>query len=397
MKNRFAKTTVLILIAAFVVALMPQYPTRAATPLPEGRTYDEGHDAGYIDWSDTSLIRYVDQSHKDAVCPGGCSHNMTRITSPAYVSGSFERDVTYFEAMLIVQPGDLSYGGAKITACGAEVVNWLGGPGKQPGLVSVPLTVPPGCRDWKIEALDVGGPLVGYIVLYSVDANYAAEPDTPTHTHTYTPTATFTNTHTPTVSLTATGTFTATATRTSTGTVVPSTSTPVPVTPQVIVVTVPVIIINNTNNSENSNQPGGSGSGSSGSGGNGSFTAVTPVPWSQGQGGAVGFASGGYCSNVYVHVRVYVDYNNDGMMSPSEGVTGLQVFFLDQAYARLGSAYTVDGQTSFCLSPILYGKTLYVDIPYLQRMASQAIPEDPTMDMEIYFPGEPPTLPLYLP
>jgi hypothetical protein len=161
---------------------------------------------------------------------------------------------------------------------------------------------------------------------------------------------------------------------------------------------VPVIIINNTNNSENSNQPGGSGSGSgsSGSSGSGSFYATTPIPY-QGQGGVALYGGGVSCGGYYLRVLVFVDDNNDSMMSPAEGITGLQIFFLDQTYARLGSAYTTDGQAAFCIPPTQYGRLIYVDIPYLQQFNSIQIPESPDKDLEIWFPGEPPTLPLYLP
>jgi hypothetical protein len=187
-----------------------------------------------------------------------------------------------------------------------------------------------------------------------------------------------------------------------------STFTPTPIhtatsTSQVIVqATVPaVVIINNDNINQNDtsgSSPSGGNSGSSGTAGNpssGSFYATTPIP-SVGQGGVSVF-SVATCGGHYVNVRVYVDENKDRMMSPAEGISGLQVFFLDQSYARLGSLYTVDGQATFCIPQTQYGRTLFVDIPYLQQFGTLQIPESPSGDLELWFPGEPPVLPLFLP
>ena len=116
----------------------------------------------------------------------------------------------------------------------------------------------------------------------------------------------------------------------------------------------------------------------------------------QGQGGAAIWGAN-VCGGYYIRVRVYVDDNQDKQMSPAEGVTGLQVFLLDQTYARLGSAYTVDGHVAFCIPPSQYGKPVYIDIPYLQQFKSIQVPEQPDQDLEIWFPGEPPVLPVYLP
>ncbi|MBV5333896.1 hypothetical protein JZU57_01350, partial [bacterium] len=85
-----------------------------------------------------------------------------------------------------------------------------------------------------------------------------------------------------------------------------------------------------------------------------------------------------------------MDDNQDKQMSPSEGVTALQLFLLDQTYARLGSGYTVDGHIAFCIPPAQYGKPVYIDIPYLQQFKAVQIPEQPDQDLEIWFPGEPP-------
>jgi len=104
-----------------------------------------------------------------------------------------------------------------------------------------------------------------------------------------------------------------------------------------------------------------------------------------------------YCGQYNVRVRVYVDYNEDKLMSPAEGVTDLQVFLLDQSYASLGKTYTQDGHAVFCLSPVQYGRTVYIDIPYLQQTEALQVPNEPTGDLEVWFAGKPPKLPLFLP
>ena len=228
-------------------------------------------------------------------------------------------------------------------------------------------------------------------------APYEAPTPTPTNTATFTPTVT----NTPTITLTATTTPVYTSTITPTGTLPTSTPTSTPAsvvattTPNpgnVSIVTVPAVITINESNT-NTNDISSGSSGTSGSGG--SFSAVTPVPYS-GQGGVAAFG-GLSCGGYYIRARVYVDDNQDKMMSPAEGITGLQVFFMDQTYARLGSTYSLDGKAEFCIPVTQYGKSVLIDIPYLQLFGTLQIPDQPNQDLEIWFPGEPPVLPLFLP
>ena len=160
---------------------------------------------------------------------------------------------------------------------------------------------------------------------------------------------------------------------------------------QTVIVTVPYIIIENGNGNDVA-MSGGGGSTAGGSTTTGVFSASTPYAW-QNVYGTGASSCGGYS----ISVRVYVDYNEDKMMSPAEGVTDLQIFFLDQSYTRLGSAYTRDGQATFCISPTQYGRTIYIDIPYLQKFNGLSIPSEPKQDLEIWFAGEAPALPLFLP
>jgi len=160
---------------------------------------------------------------------------------------------------------------------------------------------------------------------------------------------------------------------------------------QTVIVTVPYIIIENGNSNDVAESGGSSAGGTDGSTA-GSFYAATPYPWQN-----VYSTGSTSCGGYSISVRVYVDYNEDKMMSPSEGVTDLQIFFLDQSYSRLGSTYTQAGQAVFCISPTLYGRTVYIDIPYLQKFNELQIPNEPKQDLEIWFAGEAPELPLFLP
>ena len=79
----FSSLLVLLLLSAFV----PQPAPLFAVALPEGRTLDEGHDSGYIDWS--GGVNYVDLFHRDGICGSGCTENVTQISSGGTVSGAF--------------------------------------------------------------------------------------------------------------------------------------------------------------------------------------------------------------------------------------------------------------------------------------------------------------------
>src|SRR5690606_4521167 len=100
----------------------------AAYSLPEGRTYDQAHDSGYIDWSGSA--QYIYLTHRDgtslppeeggASCGASCSEWVTRLGNGGSASGSFDRDVSYFEAM-VGFTRDGSVGTATLRACSASV------------------------------------------------------------------------------------------------------------------------------------------------------------------------------------------------------------------------------------------------------------------------------------
>jgi hypothetical protein len=216
----------------------------AAISLPEGRSFDQIHDTGYIDWSGSA--RYVYLTHKDGatlppeeggiVCMAGCTEWVTRLGDGAVASGSFDRDVSYFEIMIGFTP-DESVGMAVLRAC-SSVKTWPLQTGSGlPGFVSMDLTVPAGCRTWSLTASG------GYVDYRSLDVYYIGPPatftPTPTRTFTFTPTVTrtptmtFTPTATLTPSLTPTLTFTPTATFTNTPSPTPTPLPPV-ITGQVV-------------------------------------------------------------------------------------------------------------------------------------------------------------------
>lgn len=205
-----------------------------ALALPEGRTYDQAHNQGYIDWS--GPVQYVYLTHRDNTtlppeegggsCNFNCQEWVTRMGNGGSVSGAFDRNVSSF-AVAIAFSHDAGVGSATVRACSASLTwNLYLGPGSGlPGFVNMPLSVPDGCRTWSLTASG------GYVDFRSVDVYYSAPPNTPTPTLTRTPTRT--PTFTPTITNTPTPTFTPTATFTNT----PS-PTPTPLPPQIVSVVV---------------------------------------------------------------------------------------------------------------------------------------------------------------
>jgi hypothetical protein len=178
-----------------------------ALALPEGRTYDQAHNQGYIDWS--GPVQYVYLTHRDNTtlppeegggsCNFNCQEWVTRMGNGGSVSGAFDRNVSSF-AVAIAFSHDAGVGSATVRACSASLTwNLYLGPGSGlPGFVNMPLSVPDGCRTWSLTASG------GYVDFRSIDVYYSAPPNTPTPTltrtptPTFTPTATFTNTPSPT-------------------------------------------------------------------------------------------------------------------------------------------------------------------------------------------------------
>ncbi len=229
----------LITVLLLQTTMSTQAAPLAAYALQEGRTYDQAHSSGYIDWSGSA--QYVYLTHRDgtslppeeggASCGVSCSEWVTRLGNGGTASGSFDRNASYFEAM-VGFTRDGSVGTATLRACSASMSwNLYNGSTTLPGFVSMILAVPAGCRSWSLSASG------GYVDFRSIDVEYSGPPDTATptasRTPTYTPTITRTPTATFTPSLTPTMTFTPTATFTNT----PS-PTPTPLPPQIVGVVV---------------------------------------------------------------------------------------------------------------------------------------------------------------
>ncbi len=233
-----SRTRIILLCLVLFAALLPLALTNAAplaaVSLPEGRNYDQAHDSGYIDWSGPASYVYI--THRDgtylppqeggAYCGSRCDEWVTRLGSGGVASGSFDRDVSYFEVMVAFSP-NAGVGTATLRACSAVDSWYLYGGGSWPGFVSMTLSVPAGCRNWSLSASG------GYVDFRSVDVYYIGPPSTPTPT--FTPTATYTATFTPTNTSTPTATFTPTHTPTNTPTFIPTftptftpTNTPTP-------------------------------------------------------------------------------------------------------------------------------------------------------------------------
>ncbi|MBI5962252.1 MAG: hypothetical protein HY863_02155 [Chloroflexi bacterium] len=210
----------------FLIIMLPNIAAipRLAYSLNEGRTYDQAHDTGYIDWS--GPVQYVYLTHRDnttlppeeggSSCMPSCTEWVTRVGNSGTVSGVFDRDVSYFEVMVGFSP-DASVGTAVLQACSALDTWYLHNTsGSLPGFVSMNLSVPAGCRSWSLSASG------GYVDVRSVDVIYVPPPPTLTPSPTRTPTIVPTSTLTATASSTKTVTPIPTSTRTSTLTSTPT-------------------------------------------------------------------------------------------------------------------------------------------------------------------------------
>lgn len=244
---RFAWMSLLLIILILLTSAFTNHRPLAAIALPEGRTYDQAHDTGYIDWS--GPVQYVYLTHKDGswlppdegggYCGSGCQEWVTRMSSGGKVSGAFASDVADF-SVNVAFSHDSDVGSAVLRACSASSTwNLYVGPGNGlPGFVSMGLAVPAGCRSWSVTASG------GYVDFQAVDVTYGAPPATststatplpsmtspPTATPTHIPTSTFIPT--PTLTFTPTSTSTPTNTPTSTPTDTPS-PTPTPLPPEI--------------------------------------------------------------------------------------------------------------------------------------------------------------------
>ena len=115
----------------------------AAFALQEGRTYDQAHDTGYIDWNGPAQYVYV--THRDGSslppeeggtsCDSNCSEWVTRLGNGGVASGSFDRNVSYFEVMVGFTP-DSNVGNAILRACSAADTWTLQSGFGLPGFVS---------------------------------------------------------------------------------------------------------------------------------------------------------------------------------------------------------------------------------------------------------------------
>jgi hypothetical protein len=219
----FSLSIVSVFLLLFTNALQAQAAPRLATALIEGRTYDQAHNWGKIDWSGS--IWYTNIYHRSLtvkspdeggeLCSSGCTEPVTHISSGSSISGSFLRDVTYFEAMGAYEWVGGGVGTITVFACGSSASWNLQKPkNNTPGFNSFSIGVPTGCRNWSVRASG------GHVHVRSVDALYVTPTATPIPTMTATPT--FTMTPTNTLTFTPTPTYTLTPTNTATFTATPS-------------------------------------------------------------------------------------------------------------------------------------------------------------------------------
>ena len=94
-------SVIILLTAAFTNAA-----PLSAIAMNEGRTYDQAHNTGYIDWSGSA--QYVVVTHRDgsslppeeggASCGSSCTEWVTRLGNGGMASGAFDRDVSYLRS-----------------------------------------------------------------------------------------------------------------------------------------------------------------------------------------------------------------------------------------------------------------------------------------------------------
>ena len=157
-------------ILVFSAVLISYSEVRAAISLLSGRTYDEGHELGYIDW--TGSVGYVyNFTHRDSICTGGCQEDITQISSGSQISGAFDRDVGSFDVLVAIVSGQ-GYGTVTMDACGVtSSVNLNAGVGATPGYQKEFLSgIASSCRSWSVRASG------GTVYLSAVDVTYAVPP-----------------------------------------------------------------------------------------------------------------------------------------------------------------------------------------------------------------------------
>lgn len=232
-----------LIVTALILSLgtMGFAPLRLATalPLPGGRSWDQVHDLGMLDWNGPVQYEYV--THRDntstspeegsVFCGGGCDEWVTHLDDGGTVSGTFAGNVVNFK-VLVAASHDGAVGTALLQACSASAsMNMYIGPGRGlPGFIGFDLDVPAGCPGWTLRASG------GYVLFHSVNADYTGvfatnTPVPPTFTPlpsaTFTASPTATPTFTPTQTPSPTPTFTVTPSPTSTFTPT-ATATPLP-------------------------------------------------------------------------------------------------------------------------------------------------------------------------
>ncbi len=172
MKKNFSLFLLFSLLLLFILSAFSINPAPLfATALPAGRMLDEGHDTGYIDWNGS--VYYENLYHRDGLCPSGCNETVTRINSGLSISGSFQRDASYFEAMAAFEWAGTGVGTVTVSACSTSTSWYMGTANNNtPGFNSISIwsAIPAGCRDWSVSASG------GHVHIRSVDVYYPWPP-----------------------------------------------------------------------------------------------------------------------------------------------------------------------------------------------------------------------------
>jgi len=158
-RSRFDVDLSILAILVWWISASTHAAPLAVYALLEGCTYDQAYNSEYINWN--GLTQYVFITHRDGsslppeeggvFCGSNYSEWVTRLGNRGVASGSFDRDVSYFEIMVGFTP-DSSVGNVVLRACSSVDTWYLQTGSGLPGLVSMAIAVPSGCRFWSLIA-----------------------------------------------------------------------------------------------------------------------------------------------------------------------------------------------------------------------------------------------------
>ncbi len=93
-----------------------------------------------------------------------------------------------------------------------------------------------------------------------------------------------------------------------------------------------------------------------------------------------------------MRVEIYIDYDQDGRLDPTEGISGLQIEAETSSQTWRGVGWSEAG---VAILHVPFDEQIYISIPYLQESQSALATEE--KDGRVSFEILPPLLPIELP